>query len=186
VLSLAAFSGLVMEGTTRGDGGASSISAAGWSEHSDVGVLRYGIAEPCGADARGAGAVLEIADSSITYRSRYLTSVLPELVLDLLLVDEVNPRSIAFQLAHLVQHVDQLPESLNKIRRPQEARLALSLLTAVQLCEVNELTRPDPTGRWSGLDSLLGRQLTELRLLSEALTRRYFSHAAASRRLSAP
>jgi uncharacterized alpha-E superfamily protein len=149
-------------------------------------VLRYGIAEPCGADAGVLEAVLDIADSSITYRSRYLTSVLPELVLDLLLVDEVNPRSIAFQLAQLMEHVDQLPESHSKIRRPQEARVALGLLTAVQLCEINELTRPDPTGRWSALDTLLGHQLTELKLLSEALTRRYFSHAVASRRLSAP
>lgn len=187
VLSLSAFSGLVMEGMTRGDGwrfldiGRRLERSVQMSE-----VLRYGIAEPCGADAGVLEAVLDIADSSITYRSRYLTSVLPELVLDLLLVDEVNPRSIAFQLAQLVEHVDQLPESQNKIRRPQEARVALGLLTTVQLCEINELTRPDPTGRWSALDALLAHQLSELRLLSEALTRRYFSHAIASRRLSAP
>ena len=187
VLSLSAFSGLVMEGMTRGDG---------W-RFLDIGrrlersiqmteVLRYGIAESCGADAGVLEAVLDIADSSITYRSRYLTSVLPELVLDLLLVDEVNPRSIAFQFVQLGEHIDQLPESQSKIRRPQEARIALSLLTAVQLCEVHELTRPDPAGRWSTLEALLGRQLAELRALSEALTRRYFSHAVASRRLLAP
>ena len=40
--------------------------------------------------------VLELADCFITYRSRYrLTPMLP-LVLDLLLIDETNPRSLAF------------------------------------------------------------------------------------------
>ena len=45
---------------------------------------------------------LELADSFITYRSRYRLAPMLPLVLDLLLVDESNPRSIAFQLAELV------------------------------------------------------------------------------------
>lgn len=45
--------------------------------------------------------LLEVADSSITYRSRYMTR--PEWlpVLDLLVRDEANPRSVAFQLIGL-------------------------------------------------------------------------------------
>ena len=71
--------------------------------------------------------LLEIADSSITYRSRYLTSMQVDLVLDLLLLDEDNPRSVAYQLARLRDHVDQLPGSRSVIRRPAESRIALSL-----------------------------------------------------------
>ena len=59
-----------------------------------------------------------MADSSITYRSRYLTSLQTDLLLDLLLVDEANPRSIAFQLARLREHIEQLPGSQTAIRRP--------------------------------------------------------------------
>jgi uncharacterized alpha-E superfamily protein len=37
--------------------------------------------------------LLEVADSSMTYRSRYFTTLQPEPVLDLLMADENNPRS---------------------------------------------------------------------------------------------
>ncbi len=42
---------------------------------------------------------LELCDSTITYRSRYLGVVQPAPVLDLVLADEGNPRGLAFQLA---------------------------------------------------------------------------------------
>ncbi|MEN0074488.1 MAG: circularly permuted type 2 ATP-grasp protein [Paracraurococcus sp.] len=41
---------------------------------------------------------LELRDSVITYRSRYLTALQPAPVLDLVLADEGNPRGLAFQL----------------------------------------------------------------------------------------
>lgn len=42
---------------------------------------------------------LELCDSVITYRSRYLSQVQPAPVLDLVLADAGNPRGLAFQLA---------------------------------------------------------------------------------------
>ena len=54
-------------------------------------------------------ALLEIADSSMTYRYRYLTTLQLAPVLDLLLTDETNPRSVAFQLVALAEHVENLP-----------------------------------------------------------------------------
>src|SRR6202030_4360561 len=94
-------------------------------------LLRHSLTQDSPIDVGVLEAVLEIADSSITYRSRYLTSLQTDLLLDLLLVDEANPRSIAFQLARLREHIDQLPGSQTAIRRPAEARRALSLLTTV-------------------------------------------------------
>jgi uncharacterized alpha-E superfamily protein len=109
-----------------------------------------------------------------------------DLVLDLLLLDEANPRSVAFQFARLREHVDMLPESQSLIRRPPEARLALSLLTAVQLAEVSELVTSDSHGKLSNLEALLSRLANDIRLLSETLTSGYFNHAIPSRQLSAP
>ncbi len=43
--------------------------------------------------------LLELRDSVITYRARYLTTLQPAPVLDLVLADETNPRALAFQLA---------------------------------------------------------------------------------------
>jgi uncharacterized circularly permuted ATP-grasp superfamily protein/uncharacterized alpha-E superfamily protein len=42
---------------------------------------------------------LELCDSSITYRARYLAVLQPAPALDLLLADDGNPRGLAFQLA---------------------------------------------------------------------------------------
>jgi len=187
IITLSAFAGLVMEGMTRGDGwrfldiGRRLERALQMAE-----LLRNSLAEDSLADVGVLEAVLEIADSSITYRSRYLTSLQNDLVLDLLLADEANPRSIAFQLARLQEDVDQLPASHTAIRRPTEARLALSLLTGVQLSDVRELVRDGATGPSAALEALCTRLIKELNQLSETLTRAYFSHSPQSRQLSAP
>ncbi len=191
IITLSAFAGLVMEGMTRGDG---------W-RFLDIGrrleralqmveLLRNSLARDAPTDVGVLEAVLEIADSSITYRSRYLTSLQTDLVLDLLLVDEANPRSIAFQLARLQEDIDQLPASHTAIRRPAESRLSLALLTGVQLTDVRELVRDGAIGPSAApspaLDALLGKLIGDLIQLSETLTRAYFSHSPQSRQLSAP
>jgi uncharacterized alpha-E superfamily protein len=103
-----------------------------------------------------------------------------DLVLDLLLIDEANPRSIVFQLARLTEHIEQLPESKSLTRRPPEAKILLRLLTSVQLADVVELANPDL------LQPFLQKAGADLRQLSERLTRPYFNHAVTSHRLSAP
>jgi uncharacterized circularly permuted ATP-grasp superfamily protein/uncharacterized alpha-E superfamily protein len=184
IITLSAFGGLVMESMTRGDG---------W-RFLDIGrrleraiqmveLLRHGLAADSAGGVGGLEAILEMADSSITYRSRYLTSVQVDLVLDLLLVDEANPRSIAFQLARLREHIDDLPVSRTSTRRPPEERMALSLLNTVQLIDVRELERGGERASVEARDAVLGKLITDLSLLSDTLTRAYFSHATQSRRL---
>jgi uncharacterized circularly permuted ATP-grasp superfamily protein/uncharacterized alpha-E superfamily protein len=185
--TLSAFSGLVMESMTRGDG---------W-RFLDIGrrieravqmidLIRYGLGFDRDTDSGQLEVLLEIADSSITYRSRYLTSMQVDLVLDLLLLDEANPRSVAYQLVRLREHIEQLPQSRSLTRRPPEARIATSLLTAVQLAEVTEFMCGDTEGRRTNLEKLLSRLTSELALLSDTLTRQYFSQAMQSRQLSVP
>ena len=182
IVTLSAFGGMVMEGMTRGDGwrfldiGRRIERALQMTE-----ILRAGLPPEQPAASGALETVLEIADSTITYRSRYLTSLHADLMLDLLLVDEANPRSIAFQLVRLREHIDELPASQNAIRRPEEARTALSLLTAVQLADVRELARHDGELR----AALFERLVSDLTLLSDQITRAYFSHAARSRQLAA-
>jgi len=69
------------------------------------GLLQQALAGPADADL---GWVLELADSSITYRSRYMAR--PEWlpVLDLLIRDAHNPRSIYFQLKGLSEFVGRV------------------------------------------------------------------------------
>ncbi|MCX6587637.1 MAG: circularly permuted type 2 ATP-grasp protein [Acidobacteria bacterium] len=181
VITLAAFSGLTLESMTRGEG---------W-RFLDIGrrlerslqmieLLQHALAADPVVNRGELEAVLEIADSTLTYRARYQTSMQTDLVLDLLLIDEANPRALVFQLARLSEHLEQLPESRSRTRRPAEARLLLRLLTNVQLADVSDLAAPE------SLQPFLQRAAADLRQLSELLTRTYFNHAVTSHRLSAP
>ena len=77
--------------------------------------------------------------ASITYRRRYLGSLQLDAVLDLLLLDETNPRSLAFQLAALDAHVRRLPRDESLPTRSAEEQLALAVLTRVRLADVDDL-----------------------------------------------
>ena len=182
VISLSAFAGLLMESTTRGHG---------W-RFLDLGrrmerglqmvlLLRHGLGPaPEDADAY-LEMLLEIADCSITYRTRYLTTLRTDLALDLLLVDETNPRSLAFQIAALSGHVEQLPDrGPSPGRHSLETRLTMMALTSVRLANVEDLTVCTGAGR-----VLLLRFLDDLERdmldLSEALTGKYLSHVMPSR-----
>lgn len=187
IMTLSAFGGLVMESMTRGHG---------W-RFLDIGrrleravqmveLMRHGLGFHPVKQSGQLEVLLEIADSLLTYRSRYLSALQADLVLDLLLLDEANPRSVAFQLARLREHIDQLPDSRSLIRRPTEVQIAVRLVTAIQLADVTELVRTNGHGRWDHLEDLLSRLAFELRVLSETLTRAYFNRAIPTRQMSAP
>ena len=77
--------------------------------------------------------LLEVADSSMTYRSRYFTTLQPVAVLDVLMADGTNPRSLGFQLVHLADLYSKLPrhvpEDLSAMRHAVELLHGLDLAT---------------------------------------------------------
>lgn len=184
IITLAAFTGLVMDGMTRGQGWRFLDIGRRIERASQIlDVLRYGLGLKVNDDGARLAKVLEIADSSITYRSRYLTTMRPDLVIDLLLSDEANPHSVAFQLVRLSEHIGQLPDSGSLSRRSPESRLILSMLSSVQLADINALVLPDDRGQWTRLQALLSRLAANMRELSTALSGSYFSHAIPSQQL---
>ena len=118
--------------------------------------------------------LLEVGDSSMTYRSRYLTRPLLLPVLDLLLLDDTNPRSVAWQLERIVEHVERLPMSGSQVRRGPDRRLALKLAGLTRVAEIELLAEDDR------VLPRLGRLLDELAVglpeLSALIERAYFSH----------
>ncbi len=119
--------------------------------------------------------VLELADSFITYRSRYRLKPLLAPLLELLVLDETNPRSIGFQLAALVSHLDQIPQSGTGRDRTDVQRTALGMLSDVRLAETSRLTEADEDGHRRALETLLSSEIARVPELTDALTRRYFS-----------
>src|SRR5262249_32310405 len=177
IVTLSAFAGLLMENTTRGHG---------W-RFLDIGrrleralqmceLLRSGVADSPFDVEPYLQLLLHIADSTITYRTRYLTTLRTELLLELLLSDETNPRSVGFQLATLQDHIDNLPEHEDAGRHSFEQRLVLKGLTAVRLAQRDDLAARDGEGRLAALEDLLQELKTSLYELSDALTAQYLSH----------
>ncbi|WP_162173167.1 alpha-E domain-containing protein, partial [Rhodomicrobium udaipurense] len=119
--------------------------------------------------------VLNVADSTIPFRQRYLFAPILSLVLDLLMVDEANPRGIGFQLCAITDHLQALPQASPHAPHNEEQRLILELLTKVRLAKVASLEHADASGNRVELQELLGALLSGLPKLSEAITRRYFN-----------
>ncbi|MEZ5816027.1 MAG: circularly permuted type 2 ATP-grasp protein [Hyphomicrobiaceae bacterium] len=118
--------------------------------------------------------ILRLADSFITYRSRYRLQPMLPLVLDLLVIDETNPRSVAYQLAGLTRHLEALPQQASGNALSRERRIGLAVQTAIRLADVNELATAGEDGTRSALSVLLQQVLRGLPELSDAISRRYF------------
>jgi uncharacterized alpha-E superfamily protein len=120
----------------------------------------------------------------MTYRSRYLTTLQFAPVLDLVLMDETNPRSVLYQLMALDQHVAHLPRDHARPSMSPAQRLALTAMNSLRLAEVNVLSEVDGEGHRPSLATLLTRLLSDLPALSDAITHHYLSHAETSRHLA--
>jgi uncharacterized circularly permuted ATP-grasp superfamily protein/uncharacterized alpha-E superfamily protein len=124
--------------------------------------------------------LLEVADSSMTYRTRYYTTLQPLAVLDVLMADESNPRALDFQLAHLADLYQKLPRHLEDDL--EAMRNALAMLRSFDLRSLSFSLPGDPaTAKDSEglmrLENFLGGLERLLPSWSDNLSSRYFSHA---------
>jgi uncharacterized alpha-E superfamily protein len=180
VLGFSAFSGLVMENMTHNPG---------W-RFADIGrrierafhVARLVRSTLVDADDNASyDGILEVADSTITYRSRYRGLIQFEPVLDLVLTDETNPRSVAYQLVAIHEHIDRLPRTERHAGVLSAcARTALRALSSVRLAELSVLGRTGPTGSRHDLEKLCAGLEEDLPLLADQLTLSYLAHAKPS------
>jgi len=130
------------------------------------------------------GVVLEITDSLMTYRSRYLANRQLAAVLDLVLTDETNPRALAFQFVQLAEHVEQLPRDRTSPDYAAEQRLAMSLLHSVRLMEIQAVAEVHALGEYEALERLTAEWESQLPKLAEAISHQYLVHAAQSHQLA--
>ncbi len=185
IMTLSAFNGLGSENMIRGpewrflDIGRRIERAT----HS-TSLLRSALVEMEGPEAAVLEALLEIGDSSITYRTRYLTRLQCEAVLDLLIADDTNPRAVLYQLKALADHVENLPRDQTRPELSPAQRLAIAMLTHVRLAEMQPLAQIARNGRRVQLDTFLGQLSQDLPALSNTITHHYLSHAESTRHLS--
>ncbi|MDZ4054968.1 MAG: alpha-E domain-containing protein, partial [Phenylobacterium sp.] len=84
--------------------------------------------------------LLDLADSQITYRARYLVGLALTPVRDMLLLDPYNTRSLAFQAQTLKDHLAVLPSLLDDGMLEEPSRILLPLATEIETADARNLT----------------------------------------------
>ncbi|HEV2693285.1 MAG TPA: circularly permuted type 2 ATP-grasp protein, partial [Verrucomicrobiae bacterium] len=181
LLGLAAFHGLARENMTR---------AQAW-RFLDMGLriertvylctlLDATLRSPDAENPSVLEAVLEVVDSSITFRSRY--TLLPSVpaVFDLVLLDDKNPRSILFQIKQLVKHFEKLPKERTDAAGAGKIIL-LNCLLRLERSDARELAGSPAKWAESELAGTIREIMRMLPRISDAIAASYFAHSAISR-----
>ena len=180
---LSAFSGLERENVTRGSGWLFMSLGRRLERAIYLAAQLRELAEPLTATEWPLlEYMLEAADSSITYRSRYYTTLQPVAVLDVLLADETNPRSLDFQLSHIADLYQKLPRHI-----PDDLQSIKRALASVRSLNLQNIRYPLPgTNGVMGDDEERHRLKQVLKNLDEFLpawsnnlSDTYFAHARA-------
>ena len=126
-------------------------------------------------------AVLEYADSTLTYRSRY--SLVPNIaaVYDLVLLDGTNPRSLLFQLLQLEKHFDRLPREHQGALPSPGQRVLISSVAQARLLDPHELMSRKSMWHSGETGSVVREVGLNLPRIAAAITVNYFAHSAISR-----
>ncbi len=129
--------------------------------------------------------VLAITDNLTVYRRRYRSALHPTAIIDLLLFDTDNPRSVGYQLRRLQRNIARLHRPDNSPYRTAEERLILEAFTTLQLADIEALAAltHDSTRSSIQLTRLLDAIQKPLLSLSDALAHSHFSHAEVPRQL---
>ncbi len=118
-----------------------------------------------GAPDGGLELLLELADSQITYRQRYVMVAARAPVMDLILLDPNNPRSVAFQLDRIETHLSALPGRSATGRLSPVQQIVASIATRLRTVEA------------AAIDEALIVDIEQsLMKLSDAITAAYLSN----------
>jgi uncharacterized circularly permuted ATP-grasp superfamily protein/uncharacterized alpha-E superfamily protein len=128
---------------------------------------------------------LELGDALITYRNRYLSQLQPRPVLDLILGDETNPKSVLYQLQTLLEHAGHFPTR----RNIDPSRLLQKTLTLMRECVDLYIVDPNSDPFKEDASAVLDAKLFEcenlLHEVSTQLSGAYFLHSEGERLLRA-
>jgi len=129
-------------------------------------------------------AVLETTDSSMTYRSRYMNLVRLGPVIDLLVTDETNPRSVRYQLDRIAELMDQLPTVDAPVGLSAIQRIVLDLQYKVTTADPIELSQLGSDGTLENLREMLAGIAKQLPKLSDGISARYLIHTESTQLLT--
>lgn len=147
-----------------------------------VSVLRWalGTANSPAVDAQLIESVLQFAESILTYRRRYRGRTQIGTVLELLLLDAGNPRSLAYQLQSLSADFRSLPDA-SGTSLPE--RLLEELAAKLRRSDVSSLDQVNETGERTELVEFLDAAHEALSALADAIAEQRFRQPAPMQQL---
>lgn len=122
--------------------------------------------------------VLTAAESIITYRRRYRSHAQLATLLDLLLLDPDNPRSVRYQIDRLGEDVAAVArrEASGPGRLTEPERVVLEASTALRLSDLTPMIALDRDRRRPGIEAFLEHLVRLLERASDALDAAHFTH----------
>lgn len=176
LVSLSALSGLATENMTRGPGWRFlDIGKRISRSLSLVSTIQSAVVASVDDESTMLEALLEIEDSAMTYLHRYRTHFQVAPAMDLLLSDDVNPRSLAFQVKILSEHVDTLPRNDDRKFSSPEEKILLRLMTEIRLADIQNICMTDETGKRGRLEKLMETIELGIRDFTQLVTQTYLS-----------
>jgi uncharacterized circularly permuted ATP-grasp superfamily protein/uncharacterized alpha-E superfamily protein len=177
ITDLAAFSGMEMENMTRGHGWRFLDIGRRLERALNMATLLRTSVTTSQVQPAILSPLLDIADSAMTHRRRYFAQPQLPPVLDLLMTDPTNARSLAFQVALMGEHVEHLPRDEKAPSPTNEQRVIARMHEALASADLETLAIPESDAEYGALAALLASLEVDLRVLSDTITYYYFSHA---------
>ncbi len=177
--SLAAFSGMVAENITRGQDWF-FLDLGRRIERSLIliDVLGDTLAHGHPLEVMLLARLLDFADSTMTYRRRYLTALWPRAVCELLVLDPSNPRSLAFQADRITEMLSRLPHHRALATLHPLDRSALGISSMIALADFDSLLESKSGGCRAGLLAFTGGLSQRFTDFSDQLSAQYFAVTA--------
>lgn len=131
-------------------------------------------------------AVLKSHETLMNFRYKYKVHIQLPLVLELMLLDTTNPRSLIYQLERLQAYLSNLPKTKTGHSLEKHERLILEAVTLLKLADKDQLSKPDETtGTYKNLEELFTDLNTLLLAIPDVISRKYFKHAQGQKQLFA-
>jgi len=176
VLDLSAFTGMEMENMTRGHGWRFLDLGRRIERAQNLVALLKATVHPPPRNDAVLGPLLEICDSSMTYRRRYHARPQLAPVLDLLVADELNPRSLVWQLYQLHRHGSLLPRDGLQGSARDEKRQVDQMLSQLEGTNFTALAAAEDKAP-GYIVQFCDAITADLTRLSDTITEHYFHHA---------
>ena len=164
LLTIAALSGLSHENMNR-RGGWHFLDLGTRIERA-IAIARFvrRLGDPADADVSSLDCLLDLADAQMAYRARTLAGPTRLNVVDLVLLDETHPRSVAFQVGEIAEHLRRLA-----VETPGNQAQPIQSVAEALVADLAEARPADFT------DAAIRALEARLMAISDAITRRYLA-----------